>query len=756
MAARAELGVVGKSQPRLDGFDKLSGRSEFTDDVQLPGMLQARVVRAERAHARVVNIDTSAAERVPGVKHIISARNTPRMDIGMFQPLFDDTVRFVGQEIAVIGALDENAAFEAAERIKVDYEPLPEVTTLSAALADGAPQLHEKAKGNIAWQNRESHGDPDRAFDQAEHVIQGKYASNASHNCYAEFHATVADFTRADRLTLWTPTQTAVLFQKGMAEAFDLPEGSVRMMTLNTGGAFTGRGSLRPHHYLAALLSREARRPVKIRAYSDEEFLMGRAGGRTEYRFRTAVNKDGRMTGIDADMTFDAGAYMELQSLVTYLTASYLHWLFDVEGIRYRGRLVYTNNMPYWFHHGGGIAQMQFAWGRHINDVAEAIGADPVDFTLANAVDKGFRTMTGTHFASCGLKQCIRKAAKQAGWKKKYGKLNKGADSSSHTGTRKGIGLGLSAMASGAKGRFVHDASAAFIKVAEDGSVTLATGIPDMGQGSHTAMAIIAAEVLGISPDDITIIAGDTDVTPFDMGAFSQRGTFNTGNAVKNAATDARKQLEKEAARVLDVPRRKLVFRDHRVYPKGEPERAVPFSKVVYGLLHSAEGRVVMGRGFYNSPAEKGSMAYSFGAQIAEVTVDLETGFVKVDRVVAAHDLGRAINPQAVEGQIDGQVFSGMSQVLFEEMLLEDGQPLNPNRLEYKLPRSFEVPDIEHILVETIDPYGPFGAKEVGEGPIVATMAAIGNAVANAVGRPLNEMPISPWRLLRALGRPED
>jgi 4-hydroxybenzoyl-CoA reductase subunit alpha len=308
-------------------------------------------------------------------------------------------------------------------------------------------------------------------------------------------------------------------------------------------------------------------------------------------------------------------------------------------------------------------------------------------------------------------------------------------------------------MASGAKGRFSHDTSAAFIKVAEDGTVTLATGIPDMGQGSHTTMAIIAAEVLGIEPADITIIAGDTDVTPFDMGAFSQRGTFMTGNAVKAAALDAREQLARVAAEKLGCKASQLVFRAHQVYPKRERQRSITFSQLVHDTLHSKEGRAVMGRGFFNSPLAKGSMAYSFGAQIAEVTVDHETGLVRVDRVVAAHDLGRAINPKAVEGQIDGQVFSGMSQVLFEELVMDEGQPLNPSRLEYKLPRSFEVPEVEHILVETIDPYGPFGAKEVGEGPIVATMAAIGNAVANALGEPIPEMPITPWRVLRALGR---
>ncbi len=743
MAPRAKLAVVGRGQPRLDGFDKLSGRSEFTDDVHLPGMLHGRIVRSEQAHARIVNVDTRAAERVPGVRCIVTRQHAAGLTIGTFQPLLDDTARFIGQEIAAVAATEEDAAIEAAALVRVEYEPLAEVTDLGAALAAGAPQLHAQAAGNLAWENRETHGDVERALAESDRLVEGSYATNPSHNCYAEFHAAVADFSRTDRLTMWTPTQSAVLFQKGLAEVFGLPEGSIRLMTLNTGGAFTGRGTLRPHHYLAALLSREARRPVKVRAYGDEEFLMGRAGGRAEYRFRSGVMRDGRLRVVDADMTFDAGAYLEAQALVTYITSSFLHWLFVVDAVRYRGRLIYTNNMPYWFHHGGGIAQMHFAWGRHLDEVAAAIGMDPVDFLLRNAVGKGHRTLIGNHFASCGLKACIRKAVARAGWKRKRGRLPPG----------KGIGIGLSAMASGAKGRFVHDASAAFIKVAEDGRVTLATGIPDMGQGSHTTMAIIAAEVLGIAPEDVTIVAGDTDVTPFDVGAFSQRGTFNTGNAVKAAAQDARDQLAKVAAAKLGVRPSALVFREHRVSPRDDPERGIPFARLVADTLNSPEGRVVMGRGFYNSPAQKGSMAYSFGAQVAEVTVDRETGFVRVDRVVAAHDLGRAINPAAVEGQIDGQVFSGMSQVLYEELLMDAGQPLNPSRLEYKLPRAFEVPQVEHILVETVDPYGPFGAKEVGEGPIVATMAAIGNAVANALGVPVSEAPISPWRVLRALSR---
>jgi 4-hydroxybenzoyl-CoA reductase subunit alpha len=373
--------------------------------------------------------------------------------------------------------------------------------------------------------------------------------------------------------------------------------------------------------------------------------------------------------------------------------------------------------------------------------LAKDLGLDPVDFNLLNAVETGYTTPDGTQYHSCGLKECIEKTAAKAGWKDKYGKLPK----------YKGIGIGIGAMASGAKGMFKHDTSAAFIKVAEDGKASLFIGLPDMGQSSHTTMAIIAAEVLGITPPDIHVVSGDSATDPYDIGAFTQRGTFNTGNATKNAAQDARDQIAKTAAAKLDCEPDDLVFREYNIYPEGEPERAIPFKEVVYDTLNSREGRYIMGRGFYNSPLERGSMAFSFGAQIAEVTVDPGTGVVTLDKMTASHDVGRAINPRVVEGQIDGQIFSGMSQVLFEECIMEDGQVMNPSRLDYKMPRSFEMPEVEHIIVETIDPNGPFGAKEVGEGPIVCTMQAIANAVTNAIGTPVKEMPLSPWRVLRSM-----
>jgi len=738
MPRKADFSVVGKNQPRLDGVDKVTGRSEFTDDVNLPGMLHGKIVRSPYARARILNIDVSAAKKLPGVRAILTPDDAKGVSIGINQPLLcDGTAHYIGHEVAAVAAIDEDTAFRAAELIKVDYEPLAEIQTIKSAMAPDALLIHEKAKGNIAWEQKQTHGDPDKAFAESDHIRVDEYISNPSHNCYAEYHVAIADYSRAGKLTVWTPTQSALLFQKSLAGGLGLSEGNVRIMSLNSGGGFTGRTATRPHHFLAALLSRQAARPVKIRASGAEEFLVCHAGGKVVYKLKSGTSKDGHLKVLEADILFDSGAFVESQMIVTVLTSSYLHALYTIEASRYRGRLIHTNNLPYYFHHGGGIAQLQFGLGQHVDGIARDLGIDPVEFQLKNAVEKGHTTLHGSHYASCGLKECIRKTAKQAGWKKKYGKLPK----------YKGIGIGIGAMASGAKGIFKHDTSAAFVKIKEDGQLSLFTGLPDMGQSSHTAMAIIAAEVLGVVPEDITVINGDTDVDPLDIGAFTQRGTFNTGNAVKNACIDARKQLARTAAKRLGVKPSAVVFREHQVFPKGAPDKAIPFKEVVYKTLHSREGRFVMGRGFYNSPLEKGTMAYSFGAQIAEVEVDPESGIVHVKRVVAAHDVGRALNPRIVEGQIDGQVFSGMSQVLYEECHMEDGQVMNPSRLEYKMPRAYEMPEIEHIIVETNDPNGPFGAKEVGEGPIVA------NAVTNAIGEPITEMPITPWRVLKTIGK---
>lgn len=736
--------VIGRRQPRLDGFDKVSGRSVFTDDILLPGMLYGRILRSPHARARILRIDTSRALALEGVKAVVSNRDAPDLLFGDKQPLLArGFVHYVGEEVAAVAATDPLIAEAALALLEVDYELLPEVTSLRKALQPDAPRLHPWGEGNIALTHEQDFGDPDGAFAASELVFTDEFQSPVQHNTLAELHVAVADFSNPQKLHMWTPTQGAPMYQMALAKAFGLETSQVRIVYGNVGGAFTGRGRAKPHHFIAALLSRHAGKPVKIKATGDEEFIMFRGSGETHYRFRTGVTREGRIKALEADVTFDAGAHAEW-AMILWLPAPYLNWLYKVDAVRYRGRFVYTSTVPKGSHHGGIFGRLSAGWMQHLNRVAEELGMDPAEFHLKNAIEPGHHALDGSDFASCGLKECIERVVERSGWKSKYGKLP----------PYRGIGLGIGAQASGGKNA-ANDTSAALVRVAEDGVVTLYTGIPDMGQGSHTVMGMIAAEVLGVEPEDVRIVGGDSDITPFDWGAFSQRGTFTTGNAVKAAAEDARAQLAVIVAPLLNGLPDELRFAHRRVWLRGSdphtPLKSLSFREAIGTAFNGVEGRSIMGRGFFNSPRPSGSLAYSFGAQVAEVEVDPESGAVRVLKVTAAHDLGRALNPLAVEGQLDGQVFSGMSQVLYEECRMDGGQILNPSRLEYKLPRTYELPAVEYILVETVDPYGPFGAKEVGEGPIVVTMAAVANAVANAVGETLPRIPMTPWRLLRVI-----
>lgn len=737
--------MIGRRQPRLDGFEKVSGRSVFTDDVRLPGMLHGKVVRSPHARARIVSIDTSKAAALPGVRVIVTGADAPDLMFSEHQPVFArEVVNYVGEEVAAVAAADLATAEEAARLIDIVYETMPAALTIRAALKPDAPQIHARAPGNIGPVHAQDFGDPERVFAECDHVFEDEFKSPVQHNTLAEFHVALADFSNPEKLHMWTPTQGAPMYQMQLAEAFGLQQSQVRIVYQNVGGAFTGRGRAKPHHLIAALLSRRAGKPVKIKATGDEEYIMFRGSGDTVYRFRTGVMNDGTIRALEADVTFDSGAHDEWP-MILWLPAPYLNWLYKIEAARYRGRFVFTNTVPKGSHHGGIFGRMSAGWMQHLNRVAEVLGLDPADFHLRNAVEAGHVAMDGSVFASCGLRECITAAVERSGWRQKYGQL-KPVD-----GKYRGIGIGIGAQASGSKGAD-NDTSAAMLKVADDGIITLYTGIPDMGQGSHTVMSMIVAEVLGTEPEAIRVVQGDSDIVPFDWGAFSQRGTFMTGNAVKAAAEDARGQLAAIAAAELGSDAADIGFRSGRVYMHSNPERHMTFADVVHRTLHSAEGRFVMGRGFFNSPKAFGALAFSFGCQVAEVEVDAATGAVSLVRVTAAHDIGRAMNPLAVEGQLDGQVFSGMGQVLYEECRMEDGLMLNPSRLEYKLPRTYELPEVEYVLIETIDPDGPFGAKEVGEGPIVVSMSAIASAVMNAVGGNLvPEIPMTPWRVQRML-----
>jgi 4-hydroxybenzoyl-CoA reductase subunit alpha len=742
---KIDLDVIGKRQPRLDGPEKVSGRSIFADDVQLPGMLCGKILRSRYAHARILSLDTSKAEALPGVKAVITAKDIGEIDVNGREPVFaSDAVTYIGEEIAAVAALDELTAEKALELIEIEYEELPAVMNMRRALKEGAPLVDGKTEGNLWSDDIDNYGEVEPAFETADYIFEEKYEAGVTHNLFAEFHVAVVDFSLPDKLTLYTPTQTSYLMQHALAPAFGLTLSQVQIIHLNTGGAFSGRGSVRPHHYIAILLSRETRRPVKIFATGDEEFLVCRALGENKYKMRMALKKDGTITAFDMEAEMDGGAVGTEVGYFGWMAGLCNSWVFPLEGLRMRRRCVLTNNRPNFLGHGGLMLSTNAAIMQLINTTAKKIDRDPIDLLYQNAIEEGHTGLSGEWFASCGLRECIETVRKASDWDNRYGKLE-----SYH-----GLGVGIGSMAAGAKGAFRHDTSAVMVRVGEDGIVTVYTGIPDMGQGTHTTMAVIVAEVLGIDPNDMKVIAGDTDLTPIDVGAFAQRGTIQTGNAARNAALDAREQLTVYAAGKLEVDKDDLVFRGGKVYAQNAPDKSMGFEDLVYKTLHGKEGRSVMGRGFYNSPLQFGTTSWSFGAQIAEVKVDPDTGEVQVLKVWVAHDLGRAINPLACEGQIDGQVYSAMSQILYEEVQTDAGLYLNPSRLEYKVPRSYEMPEIDYHLIETIDPFGPFGAKEIGEGIIVVSGGAIAAAVSDALGGEfIGEMPMAPWRVLKHVKR---
>ncbi len=754
-----EYAVIGKRVPGIHGTAKATGTARFSGDIVLPRMLYGKILRSPYSHARILSIDTSRAERLPGVKAVITGKDTAKVKYGVFPQTRDelalalDVVRYIGDEVAAVAAVDEDTAQEALDLIRVDYEALPAVYDPLEAVRPGAPQIHEHSADNLGVNVRIQFGDPEGGFAQADHIREDTFETQFISHCQMEPYAIAASFHPSGELEVWVPNASPFTRKRALSNLLRMPMDKVRVHHVFIGGHFGGRSELMSGDYCAALLSMRTARPVRL-TYTREETL---CNTRQKHAFsmtaRTGVRRDGTLVAQSIRVVADGGAYVSTGAIAVTVPAVMLLSVYRVRDFLYRAQRVYTNKPPCGAMRGHGNQQLRFTIERQMDMIASDLGLDPVEVRLKNAVRAGDVLPYGSKVFSCGLEESVVEAVRASGW----GQRDRTVQPSG--GPARGLGLGVASIISGFS-MGVRTLSAAFIKFNEDGQITLLTGIVDNGQGNDTMAAQIAAEELGTGVEDILVINADTATTPQDPGSYSMQSTFTGGNAVRAAAADARRQILEIAGERLEANPADLDLKGKRVFVKGSPEKSMGLKDVIWSGL--AAGRPVMGRGHYMPSVDsadwysgriEGQMtgAYTFGATVAEVEVDRETGQVTVLEVTAAHDCGRAINPMLVEGQIEGSIPLGQGQALCEDVVQVDGQVLNPNFAGYAMPTAADSPRVKSIIVETEDPYGPYGAKEAAESINIALVPCLASAIQDAVGANVQSLPILPEKVLKAL-----
>jgi CO/xanthine dehydrogenase Mo-binding subunit len=756
--------MIGQPVARVDAHEKVLGATVYGHDFELPRMAWGKILRSPLPHARIVKIDTRRAEALDGVIAVATAADTPCKTYG-FQsilherladkmPLERDKVRFIGDEVAAVAAESEAIAEHALELIHVEYEELPAVFDFHEADRPGAPEIHEGIADNLIDSFDYGIGDLEQGFAEADVIAEGTYFSQAVISAPMETHQCIADWGDGRRLTVWSSTQMPFLLRNHLAAVLGLGDGDVRVIKTPMGGGFGSRMEMHSIDPICAVLARKARRPVKIVYTRTEEFWATRFRHPIEMRVKVGAKRDGTLTAMELELLVDSGAYVAQAGGVARVGAVNAATLYRVENARVRSRTVYTNNPYASAFRGYGNTQGTFAFESAIEDLIAKLEIDAVDFRIKNGNRNGLPTHLGQLIHSCGYEECLVEGAKAARWEELRGRRLR-------EGSRvRGIGVAtVINVGGGARDQGDSDASGAVLQMRDDGSVSINAGGQEIGSGGNTVFSQIAAQELGVTLDRIVVLNFDTDVMPWDIGCHAQRNVFCAGNAVRAAAVEARGQLLAAAARQLGVDPEQLSLRDNAVWLAGAAEPAKTIGEVVWAEHFRPGGSFIWGKGFYDPPTvrtdEHGhghkSGAYSFGAQFAEIEVDLETGRIEILKLVAAHDVGRAINPVGVEAQIEGGVMQGVGQALYEEMVFEDGRLLNPAMASYRMPTAADAFPIESIIVESDDPEGPYGAKGVAEATCVPTLAAIRNALLDATGVSVDVLPLTPERVLAAL-----
>src|SRR5689334_3391946 len=750
---------IGGYVPMIDGPEKVSGRAKYTADIVAPGQLAGRIYRSPYSHADIVSVDVSEALKVPGVLAIVTGDDCDKgfgvLPIARTEyPLARDKVRYRGEPVAAVAAIDDNAAREALRRIKFTVRELPAYYTAKDALAPGAVALHDKKPGNLERDVLFELGSTAQGFAEADLVREGTY--NCAEVCQnqMEMHAAIADYDAVrDRMTVHASTQVPYYVHLMLSQILGMDMSRIRVIKPHVGGGFGCRTEALNVELIAALLARKANGAVRIVTTREETFITHRGRPETDIKLKIGMSKDGRITAVECDCDQRGGAHSGYGIVTILYSGSMLYAIYALDNVKYIGKRVLTNTPPCGAFRGHGTVDVRFAFESLLDEMARTLGLDPFAVRRANLLHAPTFTQNDLMVNSYGLPECLDWVERESGWKARTGKLPRG----------KGLGMACSHYISGASKpvNWTGEPHATVkLKLDFDGSIVLLTGAAEIGQGSSTVLVQSVAEVLGLDLSHIRIISGDSEVVPKDNGSYSSRVTFMVGNAAIEAAQNLKALLIAAAARKLDAEPGDVECLGE-VYRAGAQDKGLSLQEVVTEALAQAGTITVTGNYStipeshggkkYRGAAIGGTMGYSYSAQVVEVSVDEETGVVTVDKVWVAHDCGKALNRLTVEGQVQGSVWMGMGQAMSEEAAYHDGLMVTANMLDYRVPTIQDSPPIEVGIVESNDPHGPFGAKEAGEGSLAAFLPALTNAIADAIGIRFNDLPVTPDRVFEAI-----
>lgn len=754
--------VIGTRLRKVEGAAKASGRAIYADDLMLPRMLHAKILRSPHPHARILHIDTKDAEALPGVLGVVVGAEMPtRYGIIPWtqdeQALAADKARYVGDGIAAVAAVDEDTANLALKKIHVKYEVLEPLLDPEEALRRKDLLIHDwhpKAadKGNVTKQVDLSFGELERAFAESEVVVEGDYYFEGTTHTPIEPHCAVAQIDERGLLTVWSATQVPHYLHRELARVLEIPSAQIRVIQPAVGGGFGGKSEPFDLEFVVAKLAQKTGRPVKLLYTREEVFYAHRGRHPMKMRFATAANKDGEITGVRSKILIDGGAYASFGLVTSYYAGQLLTGPYRFPTYAFDATRVYTNKPCCGPKRGHGSVQPRFAFEVQLDEVAERLGMDPIEIRRRNFIGDFVETVNGQKIGSNGFLQCLDAVEKASGWRQRYGKLPRG----------RGLGVAGSMYISGTAYPIYPNEmpqSAVLVRLDRSGVVAVHCGASDIGQGISSMLQYVAAEELGVPLEHIRVFTSDTDLTPVDLGAYSSRGTFMVGNAAVEACRKLRREIQEAVAAKWDANPKEVGLAGGRAFHLADTAQSVTLAEA-FQLAEARSGslaatgayRTEKLGGEYRGGTIGASPAYSFTAHVAEVAVDEETGFVSVERLWVAHDCGKALAPVLVEGQIEGSAYMGAAEAQMEgQWYHATGLHRGPSLLDYKTPTALDVPEIQALIVEAPDPKGPYGAKEAGEGPLHPAIPAISNAIWNAVGVRLRKTPFSPADVLAAL-----